>query len=161
MKTSHFKKHLSGQESLNFVLENNIQIPPHFHVTEAGITTKQFVDCGNTIRTEKKLNFQIWLAEDTEHRLSPNKLLKIIEKTEQLWGNEDLDIEIEYQTNTIGKYTLDKKDNDFVLLATSTACLAQENCGIEQKTTKPKLNLAEISNKNVCCSPNTNSGKCC
>lgn len=31
-----------------FKLENGNSVPEHFHVTEVGIITKDFIDCGGT-----------------------------------------------------------------------------------------------------------------
>jgi hypothetical protein len=39
-------------------------VPEHFHVTEVGVVTKDFIDCGGTVRHEKVANFQLWDAND-------------------------------------------------------------------------------------------------
>src|SRR5688572_4628645 len=106
MKLSDIKKHLSNLEAVNFQLEDGTAVPEHFHVTEVGVITKHFIDCGGTIRNEKVANFQLWDANDFEHRLKPKKLLNIIGLSEKLLGMEDLEIEVEYQAGTIGKYAL-------------------------------------------------------
>lgn len=49
--------------------------PAHFHITEMGLVTKNFIDCGNTIREEKLITFQVWYAGDLEHRLASNQEL--------------------------------------------------------------------------------------
>ncbi len=54
---------------MNFQLENGTFVPEHFHVTEVGVVTKHFIDCGGTMRNEKVANFQLWDANDFEHRL--------------------------------------------------------------------------------------------
>src|SRR3546814_11286916 len=97
MKLSEIKKHLSTAEAVNFELENRTKVPEHFHVTEVGIVTKQFIDCGGTVRNEKVANFQLWDANDFEHRLKPGKLLNIIALSEKGLGMEDLEIEVEYK----------------------------------------------------------------
>src|SRR5450432_500444 len=102
MKLSEIKKYLSTGETVNFELENGTPVPKHFHVTEIGIVTKHFIDCGGTVRNEKVANFQLWDASDYEHRLKPQKLLKIIGLSENILGMEDLEIEVEYQAETIG-----------------------------------------------------------
>src|SRR5690606_34531060 len=127
-------------------LENGAIVPEHFHVTEVGVITKRFIDCGGTIRDEKVVNFQLWNANDIEHRLKPGKLLDIIELSEEKLGIEDAEIEVEYQIEmansqtsgefiksnlqTIGKYDLDFNGNHFVLKNKQTACLAADACGI-------------------------------
>jgi hypothetical protein len=155
MKLSEIKKHLNTADSVNFILENGVRVPDHFHVTEVGVITKQFIDCGGTIRNEKVANFQLWNANDVEHRLKPAKLLNIIRLSEEQLGMEDLEIEVEYQGATIGKYALGFDDNDFILLAKQTACLAEDSCGIPQE--KKKLSLTDLINQNAC----TPGGGCC
>ena len=156
MKLSEIKKHLQQLETVNFKLEDNTLIPEHFHVTEVGIVTKHFIDCGGTVRNEKVANFQLWNANDFDHRLKPGKLLNIIGLSEKVLGMEDLDIEVEYQSETIGKYDLGFDGTDFILLSKKTACLAQEQCGVPNA--KQKLSLSEISKESSCCTPN---GGCC
>lgn len=155
MKVSEIKNQLPKVESVNFKLENGSFVPEHFHVTEVGIVTKQFIDCGGTIRNEKLASFQLWNANDYEHRLKPSKLLNIIMLSEEKLGMEDLEIEVEYQSDTIGKYTLDFDGKDFILLSKQTNCLAEDSCGIPQE--KKKVNLTELINQNAC----TPGGGCC
>ena len=130
MKLSQVKNILKSVEAVNFILADGTSVPEHFHVTEVGLITKNFIDCGGTVRKETVVNFQLWDANDFEHRLKPQKLLNIIELSEKVLGIEDFEIEVEYQAQTIGKYDLDFNGNDFVLLNKKTACLAQDQCGI-------------------------------
>ena len=65
-----------------------------FHVTEVGKISKHFIDCGGTVRTENVANFQLWEADDYDHRLHPEKLLNIIELSEKVLEIEDLETEI-------------------------------------------------------------------
>src|SRR5687768_12820499 len=141
MKLSQVKKHLIGLQGVNFELPDGTFVPEHFHVTEVGVVTKHFIDCGGTVRTEKMANFQLWDANDFEHRLKPQKLANIISLSERILGMEDLEVEVEYQGNTIGKYDLDFNGENFVLAAKQTACLAEDKCGIpadKLKITKPE-----------------------
>jgi hypothetical protein len=170
MKLSEIKKHLSTAEVVNFELQNGTTVPEHFHVTEVGVVTKHFIDCGGTIRNERVANFQLWNANDLEHRLNPTKLLNIIKLSEEKLGMEDLEIEVEYQAEikesqtpknqikhlqTIGKYDLDFNGKNFVLVSKQTACLASDSCGIPKD--KLKVNLAEVSTQNSC----KPGGGCC
>lgn len=148
MKLEQIKEILPGLDNVEFQLENGTCIPEHFHVTEIGIITKHFIDCGGTIRNEKIINFQLWNANDFEHRLKPTKLLNIIKLSEEKLGIEDLEIEVEYQSDTIGKYDLDFNGKRFVLKNKQTACLADNACGIS--TEKQKVKLSEL--KSTCCS---------
>lgn len=154
MKLSEIKEILPTLQNVEFQLENGTFVPEHFHVTEVGVVTKRFIDCGGTIRNEQVVNFQLWDANDFEHRLKPNKLLNIIKLSEEKLGIEDAEIEVEYQGETIGKFDLDFKTNHFVLKNKQTACLAQDACGIPAE--KQKLKLSELNNS--CCTPNSG---CC
>ena len=154
MKLSEIKKHLAGADSVNFQLQNGTFVPEHFHVTEVGVITKHFIDCGGTVRKEKVANFQLWDANDVDHRLKPQKLLNIIALSEKVLGIEDLDIEVVYQSDTIGKYDLAYDGRTSILEAKHTACLAKENCGVPKTDTQ--LEVAEKNN--VCCTP---GGGCC
>ncbi len=144
---------LPSLDALTFQLENGASVPAHFHVTEVGLVTKHFIDCGGTVRHEQVVNFQLWNANDYDHRLEPSKLLKIIELSEQQLGISDaLDIEVEYQTTTIGKYSLEAQGDVFVLTNKQTACLAMDSCGI------PSFALPLAKAAATCCTP---GGDCC
>lgn len=154
MKLSEIKNILPTLDNVEFQLENGTFVPEHFHVTEVGQIIKNFIDCGGTIRTEKVVNFQLWNADDFEHRLKPNKLLNIIQLSEDKLGMEDGEIEVEFQSETIGKYDLEFNGKHFILKNKQTACLAQDACGIPEA--KVKVNLADVSTS--CCTPNSG---CC
>lgn len=153
MKLSEIKNHLNTVDSVNFELQDGTAVPEHFHVTEVGVITKHFIDCGGTVRTEKVANFQLWEANDFEHRLKPEKLLNIIRLSEEALGMEDLEVEVEYQSDTIGKYDLGSNGKNFVLIPTLTNCLAKDKCGIPPE--KLKVNLAKPA---TTCTP---GGGCC
>jgi hypothetical protein len=150
MTLSEIKQVLHQVDNVTFQLEDGTFVPDHFHVTEVGVVTKHFIDCGGVVRNEKVANFQLWNANDTEHRLKPNKLLNIIRLSEEKLGMPDADIEVEYQGRTIEKYNLDFNGTNFLLQAKHTNCLAQDACGIPQdKLPMPKQNA---------CTPD---GGCC
>jgi hypothetical protein len=156
MKLSEFKNELSNITELHFLQTDGQSIPAHFHITEAGITTKQFIDCGGTKREEQNVSFQLWVAGDTDHRLESEKLQKIISIFEKEFSPTDLDIEIEYQTSSIGRFGLTKCGEHFQLTAKQTNCLAMDKCGIP--TEKLKVQLSELASSASCCSP---SSGCC
>lgn len=156
MKLSEIKKILQTATSVNFILPDGSKVPEHFHVTEVGMVTKHFIDCGGTERTEKNINFQLWNANDTEHRLKPGKLLGIIALSEKILGSEDLEIDVEYQSGTIGRYGLDFNGEDFVLTSKHTDCLAKENCGVPAE--KQLSSAAILQTEGSCCTP---GGGCC
>lgn len=156
MKLSEVKQILPTLENVEFQLENGTFVPEHFHVTEVGIIKKNFIDCGEVIRNEEVVNFQLWNADDLEHRLKPNKLLHIITLSEEKLSIQDLEIEVEYQSETIGKYDLAFNGKNFMLKNKTTACLAQDACGIP--TEKQKIILRESTDNTSSCSPNSG---CC
>lgn len=157
MKLSEFKNHLSTISTLVFVQVNGVSVPKHFHITEVGLTTKHFIDCGGTVRKEKNISFQLWVANDLDHKLESENLQRIISASEKLFENEDFDIEIEYQTETIGLYGLEISGDQFMLTPKKTNCLAKDHCGVPQE--KTKLKLSEIQTSSLsCCAPNTT---CC
>jgi|TARA_R110000851_G_scaffold252908_2_gene405354 hypothetical protein len=156
MKLSEIKKELNTLENVTFHLPDGTTVPEHFHVTEVGLITKKFIDCGGKVRNETVINFQLWDANDFEHRLKPKRLLDIITLSEKVLGIEDNDIEVEYQGETIGKYDLEFNGKDFILLNKKTACLAEDQCGIPQE--KQKTKLSEIPSQTNSCTP---GGGCC
>ena len=157
MKLSQFKTHLDNVSQLNFVRPNGSLVPRHFHITEAGLTTKNFIDCGGTVRSEKTISLQVWTANDVAHRLEPQKLKKIIALAEPLFGNEDLDIEIEYQTETISRFGLNFNGTNFLLTPKQTDCLAKDHCGIPPE--KMQAGVSEMQNNQTsCCAPGSG---CC
>ena len=151
MKLSEIKNILNTAESVNFKLQDGTYVPEHFHVTEVGIVSKRFIDCGGIVRNEIRANFQLWDANDFDHRLKPEKLQKIIALSEKIFEMEDLEIEVEYQTETIGKYDLGYDGNNFLLLSKHTDCLAKDNCGVApEKVSQNSINAS--------CTP---GGSCC
>ena len=154
MKLSKVKEVLLTLDNVEFQLEDGTFVPEHFHVTEVGQINKKFIDCGGVIRNEQVVNFQLWNADDYEHRLKPKKLLSIIELSEEKLGIEDAEIEVEYQAGTIGKYDLNFNGKTFVLKNKTTACLAEDACGIP--SLKPKIELSQLQSGK--CDPNSG---CC
>jgi hypothetical protein len=149
MKLSEIKNHLSTLKSIGFKLPNGELVQPHFHVTEVGKITKDFVDCGGEVRNETVINFQLWEENDYDHRLHPEKLAQIIGISEKMFNLEDLEIEVEYQgKETIGKYNLDFDGTHFLLTSKITACLAQDACGIPAK--KPTIKISDMGSANSC-----------
>ena len=63
---------------LRFVLPDGQLVPAHAHVTEVARVDKHFVDCGGTRRAESYCRLQVWVADDTDHRLPAAKLHRIL-----------------------------------------------------------------------------------
>ncbi len=158
MKLSQIKNELKKLNAIAFQLPNGDLVPGHFHVTEVGKVTKNFIDCGGVVRNEEMVNFQLWEANDYDHRLHPEKLMHIIELSEKVLGLPDAEIEVEYQMkDTIGKFGLDFNGTHFLLISKMTDCLAKDHCGIPPE--KMKVKLGDLTSKETqCCTPNSN---CC
>lgn len=158
MNFNTFKEILanSTEQTISVQLPNGSFVPAHFHLTEISLVSKNIVDCGGSLRKENTLVLQLWVASDTDHRLSPKKVLAIIEKSNNVLTDPNATVEIEYQTDTIGRYGVYYSDNKFVLSPLFTACPAPDLCGIP--AIKQKLNLSEIGSATSCCS--SESGCC-
>lgn len=157
MKLSQVKTQLRAIDSLTFQLPGGQIVPSHFHVTEVGIISKHFIDCGGTIREEKVVNFQLWSSTDTDHRLMPKKLQDIIQLSEKLLDMGDFEVEVEYQgPETISKFGLDFNGVSFQLTNKQTDCLAPDKCGIPAQ--KPRIKLKDLQLQGQSCDPNSG---CC
>ena len=100
---------------------------------------------------------QLWITVDYWHRLDPKMVVKIINSTEKIFNGEDLEIEIEYQQETICKFGLDFIDSKFRLTNKQTDCLAKDSCGLPLE--KVKLKMSDIQAQIAdCCTPESN---CC
>lgn len=108
---------------------------------------KRFIDCGGVICEESVVNFQLWNVDGYEHRLKPGKLLNIIKLSEEKLGIQNNEIEVEYQSITIGKYDLELVRKVVVPKSKTTDYLAQDACGIPLE--KLKKNLAELPANSV------------
>lgn len=158
MKLSQIKSELKKLPTIGFQLPNGELVPSHFHVTEVGKVTKHFIDCGGTVRTEEVANFQLWEANDFDHRLHPEKLVNIIELSEKVLDLADLEIEVEYQMkDTIGKFSLDFDGTNFLLTTKETNCLAKDHCGIPADKIKTKIGEWKAK-ETACCTPDSG---CC
>lgn len=157
MKLSEVKNHLKTVENIQFILPNGSFIPSHFHVTEVGGVTRNFIDCGGTVRITNVINFQLWEDGDLDHKLVPEKLLNIIALSEEKLSLGDFEIEVEYQAETIGKYHLDFDGTNFLLVATKTDCLAPSLCGTPEEKTAVSITSLGSEESNAC----TPGGGCC
>ena len=153
MRLSNFINALDKLEVLKFQLPNGEFVPAHFHITEVGNINRNYIDCGGILRQEKKISLQLWVASDTEHRLKPDNLLKILQLAEKQLGFSNIEIEVEYQQDTVGRYELAFDGVIFQLINTQTACLAPDQCGIP----KEKVHVRVTAN-GLNCNPETG---CC
>ena len=148
MKLSELKLNLENLKTVNFQLPNGKLVPNHFHVTEVGQISKKFIDCGGTVRSEDVINLQLWEANDYDHRLHPEKLINIIQLSEKTLNLQDLNIEVEYQGESIQKFGLDFNGENFLLTTKQTDCLAKGKC--EKPAEKPRVKLSNNESLSCC-----------
>src|ERR1700756_5332404 len=108
MKLAEFKTLLAQHpdKNIRFVLPTGSKCPPHAHVTEVARIDKRFVDCGGTKRTDSVCRLQTWFAEDTDHRLTAGKLVKILTMAAPLLETEDLEVDVEYEAPFISQFPI-------------------------------------------------------
>ena len=161
MKTSELKDALSRHPKypLRFVLPTGSKLPPHAHVTELARIDKKFVDCGGTFRTESTARLQTWFADDTAHRLDAGKLLKILNSGANLFGSDDLTVEVEHEAPFISYFPIDgieaEGDALNIHLGTKhTECLAEDKCGVSPNSGAKPISFKAIPvlQKKSCCS---------
>lgn len=157
MLLSELKSFLTTVDTFSFTLPDGSLVPRHFHVTEVGEVTKHFIDCGGTRRMERVVSLQLWSAEDYDHRLAPDKLIKILDIGEDQLGLGNWPVEVEYQGDrTIQKFGLEARDGSLHLSTKLTDCLAKDSCGTGAK---PKVSLSAFTAKPASgCTP---EGGCC
>ena len=129
--------------SFRMELPSGTLLPDHFHVTEVGKVTKDFVDCGGVRRIEQTCVLQTLVANDVEHRLSTSKLAGILAKSSMLGLEDGMEVDVEVQGNTIEYYRIARantRDGKVVLTLQNkqTACLAPDTCGLEVVTLQRK-----------------------
>lgn len=130
MLLSEFKDKLKTVTEVIFLKPDGTSVPRHFHITEVGQINKRFIDCGGTVRNENVISMQLWESVDVWHKLEPSKLSAVINLSETKLAIENHPIEIEYQSDTIGKYGIEFINGSFKLTTTHTTCLAIDKCGI-------------------------------
>ncbi len=123
-----FKQHISEIDAFTILDIHGKPVPAHFHMTEFGHVIKTSIDCGNTSHKEEFFVFQIWVANDVKHRLSPEKVLKIIDNSVPEVRIKNLEVQVEYQTETIGTYGLSFSEGAFKLVPKHTDCKALDAC---------------------------------
>lgn len=138
MNLSALKTTLLEQRDLNvrLVLPDGDPIAADFHVTEVGHVVKNFIDCGGTVRRIETCLLQTWVAgNDTDHRLTAEKLAKILDLAAKVVPSDDLDVEVEYEPCCVAQYKIDHAEVvggelRFQLAHKHTDCLAREACGL-------------------------------
>ena len=156
-------------QALCIILPNGEAIAPHFHITEVGHVTKNFMDCGGTRRKTESCLLQTWVYSDVDHRLETGKLANILRIAGDILPSLDLPVEIEHESGVVSQYPVPAGSSDGLTLTLTTglkhtACLAMDLCcapaapeaadAVAPITTtdKPRVKAG------ACCSP---SGGCC
>ncbi|MFN7812757.1 MAG: DUF6428 family protein [Planctomycetia bacterium] len=120
---------------MHWMLPDRSFVPDHYHITEVGRVHKDFIDCGGTIRSATSCLLQIWVADDTHHRLETIKLATIMAIAAPLLQGDDLPVEVEYEEGKVSQYPVGGVEVTpagllFHLGTRHTACLAPEKCGV-------------------------------
>lgn len=138
MKLSDFRNALigAGDARVEFSLPDGSKVPAHYHVTEVGFVSKDFFDCGGTRRRDEYCALQLWVANDTEHVLIASKIESIIKHTELVLPSTDVPVMVEYQRESITRYSVDSLTKAFgkltiALAPVFTDCLAPDRCGVD------------------------------
>ena len=123
--------------AVRFVLPDGGFVPEHFHITEVGHITKDFVDCGGTRRSSSACVLQTLVAHDIDHRLASDKFATILGLTDKVIPNESLPVEIEYDEGTVAQFPIagiavTGGAIQLMLEAKHTVCLAPDKCGLDE-----------------------------
>ncbi len=121
------------RQNVRFVLPTGVEIPAAFHVTEVGQVSKVFVDCGGRVHSDLTCVLQTWIGSDRDHRLSAEKLDRILDLGRSVVATDALDVEVEYEDATISQYPIagwtSRGEALFIdLVSKHTDCLAKERC---------------------------------
>ena len=137
MTVKELKEKLAQTPDLpvTFQLPENGLVPAHYHITEVGFGKKTFIDCGGEIRVEGKCLLQIWVANDTDHRVDSARFVKILEHGKPVLPSDSLPVEIEYNNPGLTHMPLEQVDVRaegvvLVLAHKQTDCLAKDVCSI-------------------------------
>ncbi len=135
MKLHQFKALLEANRDKQFRLQlpEERAIPVSFHITEVGLVTKSFIDCGGKVHTVQSCQLQVWLGPDSDHRIEAGKMADILKVAQKIVPDDNLDLEIEYEDQIISQYPVADAiiSDDAVTLHLTTKhtdCLAKELC---------------------------------
>lgn len=122
-------------EKMHWMLPDKSFVPVHYHITEVGRVQKDFIDCGGTVRSLVSCLLQVWVADDTDHRLDTTKLLGIMRAAGVVLQSDDLPMEVEYEDGAVSQYPIGGVESTpsgllFYLGTKHTACLAPDKCGV-------------------------------
>ena len=135
MKLHEFKALLEANREKQFLLQlpNDKTVPQSFHITEVGLVSKTFIDCGGKVHTVQTCQLQAWIGPDVDHRIEAGKMADILKISAAIVPNDALDLEVEYEDDIISQYPVAGAivTDDAVTLQLTTKhtdCLAKELC---------------------------------
>jgi hypothetical protein len=145
-----------SDHGIRFILPDGSEVPAHFHITEVGHLAKSFIDCGGARHTADSCLLQVWVADDTDHRLTASKLLAIFDRADGLLPGTELPVEIEHEAPVLTQLPVTRCEvTDGTLRFHTefkrTDCLAKELC-------LPDFTLPGIPGQKSACTPGTG---CC
>jgi hypothetical protein len=152
------KKHPAA--NVRFVLPTAEPIPAHAHVTEVARIDKRFIDCGGTLRNDSVCRLQTWSSDDVDHRLTAEKLAKILDKAAPLLQSEELDVDVEYEIGFVSQFpiaSVEASSTEITLRLKErhTACLALDQCKPPKASLSPlnplQFNFRESPHASGCC----------
>ena len=76
MNLQELKDSLQQRDEITFVLPSGEYVPPHFHVTEVGKSSKLYVDCGGTVQQKKSSLFSFGVQMTTITEFSLKRFFK-------------------------------------------------------------------------------------
>lgn len=91
--------------------------------------------CGGTVRSAVACVLQMWVSDDTNHRLDAGKLAKNVRLAAPMLKATDLPVEVEYEAGIVSQFPLTATEVTpsgvlFQLGSKHTACLAADRCGV-------------------------------
>lgn len=135
MKTNSFLELLRSAPDahITFRLPDGTSVPPHYHVTEVGLATKTFLDCGGKKHHQSSCLLQLWIADDIDHRLLASKLLSIFELSGEILTDLEIPIEFEHEAPVLTQlpvesYSIEDNVITLNLKFKETDCLAKDIC---------------------------------
>jgi hypothetical protein len=133
---------------ITIVTPDGGRVPAHFHITEVGHLAKSFIDCGGKRHTAGSCLLQVWVADDTAHRLTASKLLAIFGRADGLLPSLELPVEIEAEAPVLTQLPLTRCEVGEETLVFHTAlkhtdCMAKELC-------LPDFSLPALPGQSTC-----------
>ncbi len=136
-------------KGITLTLPDGSTAPDHFHITEIGACSKEFIDCGGKRHHEHTGVLQVWVANDYNHRIQAGKLAHIVELAADLFPNPEVEIEFEIEAPVLTRLPIASVDPtgpalNFILSLKKADCLAKDIC-----LPKPDFSLPEIPTKGL------------